>query len=232
MAGRPSPSKKTENTSLATFKVAIWMPTDSTARSPYFNAQGVRTMTTSDIEDLIEILNTRGGSAYFGEPVSILEHSLQAAHSAEVAGAGAAAISAALLHDLGHMLHGLEEDIAQRGQDGLHEEIAATYLSRWFEEDVTTPIRLHVPAKRFLCWRDREYFARLSPASVQSLALQGGPMDDEQATVFLRNPFAQAAIALRQWDDDAKIPGLRVPGAAHYLPALRAVRRGEVTLGS
>jgi predicted HD phosphohydrolase len=163
-------------------------------------------MTATKIEDLVDLLNTRGGSAYFGEPVSILEHSLQAAHSAEVACAGPAAISAALLHDVGHMLHGLDEAIAHRGLDGMHEEIAAEYLAPWFGEDVTTPIRLHVPAKRFLCW-------------------QGGPMDDEEAAKFLRNPFAHAAIALRQWDDEAKVPGLSVPNADYYLPTLRAALR-------
>ena len=182
-------------------------------------------MTTSDIENLIDLLNARGGSAYFGEPVSILEHSLQAAHSAELAGAGPASISAALLHDIGHMLHGLDEEIAHRGQDGMHEEVAATYLSRWFGEDVTMPIRLHVPAKRFLCWQNHEYLARLSPASIESLALQGGPMNDEQAAAFLLNPFAPAAIALRHWDDEAKVPGLRVPDAAYYRPALENARR-------
>ncbi len=86
-------------------------------------------MIRTTIEDLIDLLNTRGGSAYFGEPVSILEHSLQAAHSAELARAGAAAISAALLHDIGHMLHGHDEEIAHRGQDGMHEEVAAAFLS-------------------------------------------------------------------------------------------------------
>jgi [1-hydroxy-2-(trimethylamino)ethyl]phosphonate dioxygenase len=182
---------------------------------------------TSDIDDLIDLLNTRGGSAYFGEPVSVLEHSLQAAHSAEVAGAGPAAISAALLHDVGHMLHGLDEDIAHRGLDGMHEEVAAKWLSRWFGEDVTMPIRLHVPAKRFLCWQDRDYLERLSPSSIESLALQGGPMTDEQAAAFLRNPFAQAAIALRHWDDEAKVPGFAVPNAAHYLPTLQMASRAS-----
>jgi predicted HD phosphohydrolase len=47
-------------------------------------------------------------------------------------------------------------------------------------------------------------------------------MNDEQAAAFMRNPFADAAIALRHWDDEAKVPGLRVPGASHYLPILRA----------
>jgi [1-hydroxy-2-(trimethylamino)ethyl]phosphonate dioxygenase len=180
-------------------------------------------MTTTDIEGLVDLLNERGGTAYFGEPVSILEHCLQAAHSAELAGADPAAISAALLHDVGHMLHGLDEGIAGRGQDGMHEEVAATYLSRWFGEEVTMPIRLHVPAKRFLCWQDHEYLQQLSPASIESLALQRGPMNDEQAAAFLRNPFANVAIALRRWDDEAKIPGLNVPNAAYYLPMLQAV---------
>ena len=81
-------------------------------------------MTATHIEDLIHLLNTRGGNAYFGEPVSVLEHSLQAAHSAEIAGAGPAAISAALLHDVGHMLHGLDEDIAHRGLDGMRNDDA------------------------------------------------------------------------------------------------------------
>jgi phosphonate degradation associated HDIG domain protein len=179
-------------------------------------------MKTSSVESLIDLLNTQGGAAYFGEPVSVLEHCLQAAHSAEVANAGAAAISAALLHDIGHMLHGLDEGIAGRGQDGMHEEIAAAYLSRWFGEEVTTPIRLHVPAKRFLCWREPNYLEQLSPASIESLALQGGLMNDEQAAAFLRNPYANAAIALRRWDDEAKVAGLSVPDAAYYLPMLRA----------
>ena len=142
-------------------------------------------MTTAKIESLIDLLNAKGGSAYFGEPVSILEHSLQAAHSAELAAAGPAAISAALLHDIGHMLHGLDEEIAHRGLDGMHEEVAAQYLSRWFGDEVTAPILLHVPAKRFLCWQDRTYLQQLSPASLKSLALQGGPMNDEQAEPIL-----------------------------------------------
>jgi phosphonate degradation associated HDIG domain protein len=188
-------------------------------------------MTMSNVESLIDLLNQQGGTAYFGEPVSVLEHSLQAAHSAELAGAGDAAIAAALLHDIGHMLHGLDEGIAGRGHDGMHEEIAATYLSRWFGEEVTMPIRLHVPAKRFLCWQDREYLEQLSPASLESLALQGGPMNDEQAADFLRNPFANAAIALRHWDDEAKVPGLSVPNAAYYLRILQATARSKNIFG-
>jgi predicted HD phosphohydrolase len=50
-------------------------------------------------------------------------------------------------------------------------------------------------------------------------------MNDDQAADFLLNPFAEAAIALRHWDDEAKVPGLRVPDAAYYLPMLQAASR-------
>ena len=182
-------------------------------------------MTVLNVESLIDLLNTRGGAAYFGEPVSILEHSLQAAHSAELAGAGDAGISAALLHDVGHMLHGLDEEIASRGQDGMHEEIAANYLSRWFGEDVTTPIRLHVPAKRFLCWREPGYLEQLSPASIESLALQGGPMSPAEAEAFLSSPHAAAAITLRHADDAAKVRGLEVPQLNAYRGVIKPLWR-------
>ena len=182
-------------------------------------------MKVENVEGLVDLPNAKGQTAYFGEPVSILEHSLQAAHAAVAAGAGASATAAALLHDVGHVLHGLDEEIAGRGLDGMHEEVAAAYLARWFGDEVTMPIRLHVPAKRFLCWREPGYLQQLSPSSIESLALQGGPMNEQQAAEFLRRPFAEAAVALRRWDDEAKIPGKNVPDAASYLPILKAIAR-------
>jgi gamma-butyrobetaine dioxygenase len=91
---------------------------------------------------------------------------------------------------------------------------------------VTEPGRLHVAAKRYLCAVEEPYLAGLSPASVQSLALQGGPMSDVEARAFERLPFATEAIRLRRWDDEAKIPGLEVPGLSHYRPHLESARSG------
>jgi gamma-butyrobetaine dioxygenase len=54
-----------------------------------------------------------------------------------------------------------------------------------------------------------------------SLSLQGGPMSAEEAAAFLAGPFAQQAIKLRHWDDDAKIPALPVPGVVSYLPLVK-----------
>jgi phosphonate degradation associated HDIG domain protein len=172
------------------------------------------------IDDLLDLLSAQGKEAYFGEPVSILEHCLQCAHFAEQSHASPATITAALLHDIGHVLHGLPEDIAQRGVDGAHENIAAAYLSNWFSKDVTETVRLHVAAKRYLCATDPTYLARLSPSSIESLQIQGGIMSDEEAAAFEALPNANVAVQLRRWDDEAKIVGLNVRGLAHYRPVL------------
>jgi [1-hydroxy-2-(trimethylamino)ethyl]phosphonate dioxygenase len=175
------------------------------------------------VDEILDLLAAQGKEAYFGEPVSVLEHCLQCAHYAEQSQASPAMIAAALLHDIGHVLHGLPEDIAQQGWDGAHEEVAAVYLARRFGEDVTETVRLHVAAKRYLCATDPSYFARLSPASVESLQLQGGVMSDEEVAAFEALPNARLAVQVRRWDDEAKIPQLEVPGLAHYRPVLLQV---------
>jgi [1-hydroxy-2-(trimethylamino)ethyl]phosphonate dioxygenase len=181
------------------------------------------TTNAKHVDDLLNMLSAQGREAYFGEPVSVLEHCLQCAHFAQQSNASAATIAAALLHDVGHVLHGLPEDIADQGIDGAHEEVAARYLSRWFGEDVTETVRLHVSAKRYLCATDPAYMARLSPASVESLHIQGGPMSDKEIAAFQALPNACVAVQLRHWDDEAKIPGLGVPGLEHYRGILEQV---------
>jgi gamma-butyrobetaine dioxygenase len=104
--------------------------------------------------------------------------------------------------------------------DGAHEDVAAAYLARWFGKDVTETVRLHVSAKRYLCATDPTYIARLSPSSIESLHIQGGPMSDEEVAAFEALPNASVAVQLRRWDDEAKIAGLPVPELAHYRPVL------------
>jgi gamma-butyrobetaine dioxygenase len=82
-----------------------------------------------------------------------------------------------------------------------------------------------VAAKRYLCFADPAYLNALSPSSVLSLRLQGGPMSSEEANAFLAQPFAEDAVALRHWDDEAKIPELPVPNADTYLPLLKTLWR-------
>jgi phosphonate degradation associated HDIG domain protein len=179
----------------------------------------------SIVDEVVELFARRGGEAYFGEPVSQLEHALQTAFQAEQEGAPDDLIAAALLHDVGHLLSKLPEDVADRGVDGRHERIGAKWLSRHFPAPVTEPIRLHVAAKRYLCSVDGEYKRRLSAASIQSLALQGGPMSDDEVREFEASPYARESVRLRRWDDLAKIVGLKTSGLAQYRSLLEKRRR-------
>jgi len=180
-----------------------------------------------DATDTVISLLSRGSSdLYSGERVSQLEHALQCAHFAEQAGAEDSLIVATLLHDIGHILEGGER-AAERGVDARHEMLGADWLARHFGPEVSEPVRLHVAAKRYLCATDPGYFDRLSAASVRSLALQGGPMSPTEVAAFEADPFAMAAVRLRQWDEQGKVVGLRTPDAAHYRERIAAALEGS-----
>ena len=177
-------------------------------------------------QQIFELFETRGHDAYFGEGVSQLEHALQAARFAQQSNASPALVVAALLHDVGHLIHGLPEDIADHGVDGLHEDAGADWLAKYFGPEVTEPIRLHVDAKRYLCHADPTYRALLSPSSQQSLVLQGGTCTTEQARALESRPFFKDAVMLRRWDDAAKVPGLVVPMLKHYQNLIESLSFG------
>lgn len=177
------------------------------------------------VEEIFALFDRRGGNAYFGEPVSQQAHALQAAALAEREEAPNSLVVAALLHDIGHLLHQEGEDIAERGVDARHEMLGETWLQTWFRPEVTEPVRLHVAAKRYLCATDPTYQAQLSLASLHSLALQGGPFAPEEVKQFESNPHYAAAVRLRRWDDEAKVSGLATPPLEHYRDRLTAAVR-------
>jgi phosphonate degradation associated HDIG domain protein len=179
-------------------------------------------ISTDIIQAIFEAFAAHGNQLYIGEPVSMTEHMLQAAYAAEQAGAGPTLVAAALLHDFGHLIHGQPEDSAEHGINTQHEEVGAAYLSRYFVPAVVEPTRMHVAAKRYLCAVDPAYLAALSPASVLSLKLQGGPFTPEEARAFEAKPFAAEAARLRRYDDAAKIAGAWTPELQHYRPSLKA----------
>ena len=170
----------------------------------------------SAADRVIDILETNGAEQYGDEALSQLQHALQCAHLAECSGAPDSLMVAALLHDFGHLVHKLGEDAAARGIDDRHEVLGQKFLARWFDEDVTAPIGLHVDAKRYLCATDPLYFRTLSPASVRSLELQGGPFSEAEAAAFIARPHAHDALALRRWDEQAKNPKAVTPGLERY----------------
>jgi phosphonate degradation associated HDIG domain protein len=172
---------------------------------------------TTVLADIERLFTQRGKSMYAGEPVTQTEHALQSAWLAEQHGANPAMISAALLHDVGHLLHEFDEDCAQQGIDDQHEQVGARWLGARFGPEVCQPVVLHVTAKRYRCAIDENYRSRLSSASQLSLHLQGGPLADEDANRFRQHPYFREALQLRQWDEAAKVPGLQTPPLSYFL---------------
>ena len=179
------------------------------------------------VEEILRLFRARGHDAYLGEPVSQAEHALQAAQLARLDDAPDELVVAALLHDVGHLLHDLGEDVADRGIDARHERSGGSWLARNFGPEVAEPARLHVDAKRYLCAVESAYLDALSPASKQSLALQGGPMSPEEIRKFEANPYHLEAVRLRRWDDEAKVPGLEVPGLESHQGRIVATLKGS-----
>lgn len=168
-------------------------------------------------EKIGEILSTTGAQRYGSECVSQLQHALQCAALAESDGASPSLIAAALLHDIGHLIDNRFDGAAAAGVDRCHEQIGCAFLKRWFGEEVSIPVALHVPAKRYLCAVDTDYFDTLSAGSVRSLQLQGGALNCAEAMSFVEQPYAKDAIRLRRWDEAAKSPDTETPTLDHFL---------------
>ena len=180
-------------------------------------AQGMRNATAEQkIDTLFNYMEDKGQS-FYDEVVTQLEHALQCAALAKQKNASPTLITGALLHDVGHII--LDEHSAREAfldTDLSHEEVGSQYLRPFFPKAVTTPIRLHVPAKRYLCTTDSSYWDGLSEASKRSLKLQGGNMSDEEREAFEQILYFEDALMLRRWDDLAKVKGLDIPGLDTY----------------
>ena len=86
------------------------------------------------IDDIQALFDRKGGAQYSGEPVTQLQHALQSAALAEAEGADDELVTAALLHDLGHLVHDLGETPTLRGVDDLHQYIALPFLRGLFSD--------------------------------------------------------------------------------------------------
>jgi phosphonate degradation associated HDIG domain protein len=178
----------------------------------------------SFVDEIFEAFAARGADRY-GEHVTQLEHALQCAHLAREEVASDSLVAAALLHDYGHFFEGRGDAAERDGVDAHHEAHGAALLRRWFGPEVTTPIALHVAAKRWLCAMEPGYEDGLSPASQLSLKLQGGRFTPDQARKFAEAPYAQDAIRLRRWDDAGKAVGVVIPPLESYTDLLAKLGR-------
>ena len=175
-------------------------------------------LSLADIED---IFRRRGGEQYSGEPVTQQQHALQSATLAEGEGADDELVTAALLHDLGHLLQDLGETPSLRGVDDVHQYAALPFLRGLLPDRVLGAIQLHVDAKRYLCATRPAYHDALSADSKRSLVLQGGVFAAAEAAAFIARPGAVDAVRLRLWDDRAKSADAETPALGHFLARAR-----------
>jgi gamma-butyrobetaine dioxygenase len=152
-------------------------------------------------EELIDLFDGLAGLPYGGERVDQRTHALQAAAHALAADADDELVLAAAFHDIGRA-----RDVAKAHPGMPHEEAGGAFAREHLTERAAWAIEQHVAAKRYLVAVDPAYHATLSPVSVRSLRVQGGPMTRDEVAVFDEHPWSADAVALRRWDDEAKDP--------------------------
>ncbi len=171
---------------------------------------------TADI--VIDLYKKYGNADYIGEPVSQLEHMCQCAKIAEEEGYDEEVILAALFHDIGHFCEHFME-VEQMASYGVvdHEKLGADFLRNLgFSSTITSLVKNHVEAKRYLTYHYPDYYEGLSDASKQTLQFQGGVMTSEEARTFELDPNFDMHIRLRKWDERAKLSNEQIAPMEKY----------------
>ncbi len=158
------------------------------------------------VKEVFELYERYGNEDYIGEPVSQIEHMSQTAELAEKEGYDDEVILAAFFHDIGHICvsRNKENDMGGFGTKS-HEKIGADFLrKKGFSERIAKLVENHVQAKRYLTFKQPNYFDNLSEASKKTLEYQGGVMSHDEAIAFEKDPSFNESIRMRQWDEKAK----------------------------
>ena len=158
---------------------------------------------TAEIRSLFELY---GNADYDGEPVSQTSHMIQCGMRAMSEGADTELILGSFLHDIGHLLRHVKQVEAMGGFGVVnHEGLGAAFLrNKGFSERIYAMVENHVAAKRYLVATVPGYFDKLSPASIETLKLQGGVMGENEISLFQQHPFFEDIIKVRTWDEEAK----------------------------
>jgi 2-amino-1-hydroxyethylphosphonate dioxygenase (glycine-forming) len=158
-------------------------------------------------EEIMQLYVRHGADDYVGEPVSQLEHMSQCARLAQQEGYAEEVVLAAFLHDIGHICSPKRRVEASMAGYGVmrYEKVGADFLrEKGFSERVAQLVESHVPAKRYLTFKDPNYYNQLSDASKQTLEFQGGRMTLEEAAAFEQADLFHLSIRMRRWDELAK----------------------------
>jgi len=180
-------------------------------------------MSADIYQELEKIFTTGISEEYLGEDVKLVEHMLQCGDLAREAGASDELVVAALLHDIGHLLVDDAVEAHDEGRDAHHDDVGAAWVAERFPATVSEPVRLHVAAKRYLVSTDPSYRSLLSEASIHTLNLQGGEMNEAECEEFLAIPGAREGIQLRIWDDLGKIRDKKTSSLADFRDVITKV---------
>ena len=182
---------------------------------------------TTMADRLLDAMARSAARRYGGESVSELEHALQCADLARADGVDEELQLACLLHDVGRYAvdQALVSDTTETTRVGPgargHHEVGAELIAPFVSERVSWSVRMHADAKRYLCATEPEYFERLSAVSRHTLRLQGGVMSASEVTTFAAHRWVRDAVALRRWDDEAKIVGKQTRSLEDWSPVIR-----------
>lgn len=108
---------------------------------------------------VFDLFRKYGNRDYIGEPVSQQEHMTQCAMLAEKEGYPNEVVLGVFLHDIGHLI-GFDKSLPPMGDVGTHahEIIGEQFLKDLgFPGSVTSFVRGHVDAKRYLVWKHPQY---------------------------------------------------------------------------
>lgn len=175
-----------------------------------------------DVVAEVHDLFFRHGNENYGEDVTQLEHAVQVGLLAEAAGEPDEVVTAAFLHDIGHICESDEEMIGGHYGRHLHDTNGGEWArSRGFPETVARLIENHVAAKRYLTATDPAYNERLSQASKATLLHQGGPMNADEIADFERDDLHLLHIRLRHWDEAGKDHSADLTDLSRFLEKIR-----------
>ena len=160
-------------------------------------------------------------SLYIGEKLTMSEHMIQSAMLAEKAKCNDNLICSCLLHDYGHFLIENPDSLVMNNKDGKHESIGYEYLKKFFKKEIVEPIKYHVLAKRYLA-RDKKYFNFLSEASITSLKLQGGVLNENESKEFEKKEYFKNSVLVRKFDEAAKKTNIKIKSIDSYKPLLNS----------
>ncbi len=169
------------------------------------------------VDDLLTAL-ARGAAAHDEPGFDVLAHSLQcgallrAEHpdDPELAAAG-------LVHDVWDAV------VPDDHRD--HETRGAALVEPLLGARTARLVAGHVLAKRYLVATERGYADGLSARSFDTLAEQGGALDDDALANVARSRDFDAMVALRRADERAKVPGAVVPDLSSWRDLLLQVSR-------